>query len=186
MEWLVQFFQIDDCSPEAITAVATCILAILAIATLLVILLVGWRQLRQLRKDSHKQLISGILDGWGSQSMIKARGMLMKVIRGEGSPSTSTTKAEQILKEASKLKEELYELERNGDEKYYEIVQISDYMERLGYMMESKQDRQTVKDLLGDAVVNYYLHFQLWIEEERKKYPRIYEYFTEIYEYCKK
>lgn len=186
MEWLLELLQIEECGAAEVTAIATCILAIIAIVTLLVVFLVSWRQLSQLRKDSHKQLIISILEGWGSQSMIESRGAFAKIIREEGSPRTSSTDEEQILKEASKLKETLFELESNGDEKYYKIVQISDYMERLGYMMKSKKDRQAVKDLLGDAVVNYYLHFQLWIEEQQKKYPRIYEYFTGIYEYCKK
>ena len=80
----------------------------------------------------------------------------------------------------------MLELERSGDKKFFQVVRISDYMETVGYMMKSKGDRRIIKDLFGDTVTSYYRRFQLWIEEQRKIHPDIYQYFAELYEFCHK
>jgi len=127
-----------------------------------------------------------MLENWRSQDMTDSRVAVARILKKARGADASVAEEEQTQKEAAVLEEELLRLRKEGDKEYWEIVRISDYMEIVGYMMKSNADRKTIMDLYGDAVINYYQYFQRWIEDERKEYPRLYEYFTELYEFCKK
>ena len=185
MDWLIKFLRIENCGAIEVTAAATCFYVIIALVTLVAVLWIGLGQLRQMSKDAHKKSSLTMLENWDSQNMLNSRATLAKIIRTERSEEENLPSEKQIQREAEALRKELYRLEKKGSKEYYEIIHISDYMEAVGYMMTSEKDRKIVKDLLGDAVTRYYQLFLPWIQEERHKYPRLYEYFTAIYEFCK-
>ncbi|GAH45410.1 unnamed protein product, partial [marine sediment metagenome] len=176
---------IEKCGAMEVTSAATCCYAIIALATFIVVFWIGFGQLRQMSKEAHKNTLVKMLENWDSQNMIDSRAIVSKITKLERYEQWNLPSEDQIRRKAELLKEELCRLDKEGSKEYLEIVRISDYMEGVGYMMTSKKDRKVVKDIFGDAVIHYYKLFLPWIKEARNKYPRIYEYFTEIYEFCK-
>ena len=186
MEWLVKVLQINGCTAEEITAVATMFLAILALATLIAVFWVGRGQLIAIRREEHNEIIKNLIETWESDSTLKSRKIFADVIRGKEAITEKVADSEQLNQESKNLKETLEQLEARREPAFYDLMRIPNHMETVAYMMQSKQDKNKISDLMGDAVIYYFERYKAWITNNRKLTPRIFEYFESLYEYCKK
>ncbi len=171
LSFLMRVFCIDSTDPNACVAIATWAGVIIAIVTLIVLFSVNITQVRQLRKESHRQLLMNIMQNWESDSMLAARKTLWDLITTEG-------KGEQLANR-------LYELDEENDEKIFKIIKISNNFETIGTMLKSKSDMKTIEVLIGDMVVSYFELLQGWIIKVRQESPDFCINFERIYKYCK-
>ena len=166
--------------PEVVTAYATIALAVVGLSTLGAIIYVGVIQLKQLQRESHNRIIKNFLETWESDSMAESRRAFREAIR----PKAAMKYEKQLEREAMNLKKSLERFRVANDPKFYAIVRIANYIETLGYMLKSKEDKQLIKDLMRDTILYYFSRFKPWIEQHRQHSPKIFRYFEELYLFC--
>ena len=98
VEWLIRIFRVDVFGAEAVIAIGTWVCAVLALATLGALIYVGVVQVRQWRREAHKQLMMNLLTTWENEAMLEARAIFASIIRTKGDIEISTTNKEQISK----------------------------------------------------------------------------------------
>ena len=151
LSFLMRMLCLDPADPNATVALSTWAGVIIAGIALIALFSVGIRQVKQLRQESHRQLLMTLMQNWDSDSMISAIKSFWELEKSEADRESLTNK--------------LYTAYKNRDDSLYCVIKIANYFETIGLMLNNKNDRKLVKELISDVVINYYSTLQDWINK---------------------
>ena len=130
---------------------------------------VAVRELNQMRRSRHSELLMDLYQMWEDEPLMEAR-TLIKAIK---------------LKEA--LKEKLEEWDKGEQKEFFIALRVCNFFEHIGHLVVKKYLKgKDAEDLMGPSIIKYYEIFEDYIKEHRKEDNHIYENFQRLKEETEK
>lgn len=154
---------------------------ILTALVLIAALVFAYRQLKDMAKDRHAQILLALSGEWASDTMQRARVTLAKKFQEaqKQNPKDPEAKLAEMLKESVEKEPEVM----------IELMKVADFYEKLGLLVSKKMIHppELALEIFLGSIINYWATYEKFIMDIRaiELRPEIYEWFEYLYKLSK-
>jgi len=154
---------------------------ILTSLVLLAALIFAYKQMRDMAKDRHAQILLALSGQWSSDTMQRARKALAKKFQEakELEPECPEAKLAEMMKESMEKEPEAV----------IELMKVADFFEDLGLLVNKKmlQPPELALEVFAGSIMLYWERYEKYVDIMRQVYHRldVYEWFGYLYRLSK-
>jgi len=154
---------------------------ILTALVLLAALGFAYKQLKDMAKDRHAQILLALSNSWRSDVMQRARASLLKKFQ--------EAKNMDAKDPGTKLAEMIIDYSEKEPELAVELVKIADFFEDIGLMVNKKMlhPPDLALEIFAGSIILYWEKYKIFVDNMRKEAQRtdVYEWFEYLYRLSK-